>query len=130
MSITAILLIAAALTGAFFLYKNFSKSPELSPEVEKPHEDAQEEIVSAPTPSLAQVTERVEKAEETAEEMNKRLSTITNPDSDKPFAKFSVPEISEVPEVVEKVEESLKEEAPVAEEAPKPKRKYNKKKKS
>jgi hypothetical protein len=47
--------------------------------------------------AVAPVEEKVEAVKESAEEMEARLKTLANPDSDKPFAKISVPEVSETP---------------------------------
>jgi hypothetical protein len=46
---------------------------------------------------IEKVEEKTANAEESLEDMEKRLVKIANPDSEKPFAKISTPEISEIP---------------------------------
>jgi hypothetical protein len=54
-----------------------------------------ESIVQTEKDLIEKVKE--EKVEESTDEMEKRLVSISNPDSEKPFAKISTPEISEIP---------------------------------
>lgn len=118
MSTTLILIVLGTIILSVFIYKKISK--EESEIAESPgldhQEDFHEEIKGHTVPAIDALSDKVEKIEETAEEMSKRLSSIKNPDAEKPFAKISVPEI-DVPEEAPIVN------SPVA----KPKRKYKKK---
>lgn len=60
------------------------------------------ETVSETLPEYSEVTieslsEKVEEKKETLEEMTSRLNSMVSQDKDKPFAKMSIPDVSEVP---------------------------------
>ena len=88
-----ILIIAALATICVIAYIAKGKKETVQPRVEE--QEAPVEIAETPAP------EPVEKVEssETTQEMEDRLKSLGNPDSEKPFAKISKPEISDVTEV-------------------------------
>jgi hypothetical protein len=109
-----ILITVSALLVTYGIYRLTRKKVETT-------NDAQEAEISTDNVVTENVELKVEKVQESAQELKERLETITSTDSEKPFASLSKPTASEIPTEFTKEEtESLPEtEAP----APKAKKK-------
>jgi hypothetical protein len=114
-----ILITVSALLVSYGIYRLLRKKEEtnvITPEIE---ETQPEKIVTE------NVELKIEKVQESTEQLKERLSTITSTDSEKPFATLSKPTLAEIPsEMISPSTDSVEPEV-----APKPKKKRPYKKK-
>lgn len=117
-----ILITVSALLVSYGIYRLLRKKEETNvtaPEIET-SESQPENVV---TENLE--WKRIEKIQESTEQLKERLSTITSTDSEKPFAALSKPVLADIPsEMIAPSTDSVEPEA-----APKPKKKRPYKKK-
>lgn len=113
-----ILITVSALLVTYGIYRLTRKKVETT-------KDAQEAEISSDNVVTENVELRIEKIQETTEEMQERLNTITSMDSEKPFATLSKPTVAEIP--TEMIAPSTESSEPEAAPKPKKKRPYKKK---
>ena len=116
-----ILITVSALLVSYGIYRLLRKKEETNvtaPEIET--SESQPESVVTENVEL-----KIEKVQESTEQLKERLNTITSTDSEKPFANLSKPTLAEIPsEMIAPSTDSVEPEA-----APKPKKKRPYKKK-
>jgi hypothetical protein len=89
---TTFLIIAAiAAVGIYILTKKKQPKVETVSTIENVEEQPET------SPEVQKVEETVAKVAESTAQMEERLKNLANPDSEKPFAKISTPEIAETP---------------------------------
>ena len=117
---TNVLITVGVLLASYGVYRLLRKKDDV--EVGVKVDTIPEEIVEKQPEVLVQ-EERIQKVEETVEQMNTRLNSMKSADSEKPFATLSSASASEIPSKM--LNENVAEAAP-SEAKPKRKRPYKK----